>query len=670
MSGRSYFSSLLATSLFFAVTGQGQSATDDDQTIDVIGHRAEGEREDRPGKSVVIRPEDASRFDTKTLLEADSSLALPETGRVTAQGFAIPRIRGQDVRLTEVYVDDLLLQDAYSGLPLVDELDLRAFGELAVYQGLAPPLLPTLDGIGVIQYRTRPIKKALSSAGTTVGKPYGQSAWALAGIGHREEDEVREVRFYARRHVTDGHYEYYSDNGTPYNKTDDSYKVRENNQRSSTQMLPMVQWPVAGGSLKVLGLSQESRTGLPTTNANLNSQASQTASSRLASLAWRRQRVTLRASGQADRRVTTDPNRSLLTTAERNAFSSTSAGFGADLDFLSAPNALRLSIGQDDTRAKITSDGSTQVDVSRATDKLAVGSSLRVAQPLTVEAKAQAANLADDFHASTSPNSITRPPTGRRSAKIQGGSLAGEWRSGAASTYVQAGQSRRAASLLEEFGDGGQVLGSADLAAERAFHRELGVTVANHDRTLAFTSAVFQDDTLDRITLAPALAGSLRAQNLGKTRIRGLEGAVDGNWGDTHAFVTFTRLSALDVTDEARARALPFVAERYASSGLEEKFGTATLRETSRYQSEVYRDLGNAIVVPAYWVHDLSSDVRILFGDHKLDGGLAVLNFTNVRKLSVSAPGPRGNDGATSYSDVSGYALPGRQWRFSLALEF
>lgn len=617
-------------------------------TINVVGRRGEVEREDRPGKSLVIRPEDPTRFDAQAQLSKESSLALPETGRITAQGFAVPRVRGQDTRLTEVYVDDMLLQDPYSGLPLVDELDLRAFGEIAVYQGAAPVTLPTLNGIGIVQYRVRPSAKP--SSGLTVGKPYGVSAWSLA--------KGDDLRVYARRHVTDGRYDYYSDNGTPYNTTDDRHETRTNNHRSSTQFMLFDRSQIGADSeVKVLLLSQESRTGLPTLNANLPSLAEQRATTRVASLAGQRSLgehvISLKLSGHADDRKTTDPSHATLSTAEETGFRASAAGRGVSWDAAPGGTFTRLSFDQEDGTARVTSDDETPVEVSRSTDKVAWGSTLEVGGGLKVEAKAVALELRD------------RLGSARRTTRTQGASLATEFRAAGYSVYLQGGANRRAPSLLEEFGDGGTVLDSSGVHPERARHAELGATAAG------FGLAVFEDDTHERITLVPALANTLRATNIGHTRVRGVEVHGEHDFGDTAFRVAYTLLDPVDLTDPDVTRTLPFVARRVATAGIDQRVGEFTLREASRYQGRVFRDPLNSVEIPAYAVHDLFGDwTRKLGEGNVLALGLSILNATNVQRLGVSSPGTSANDGATSYSDVAGYALPGRQWRLSATVTY
>jgi hypothetical protein len=210
---------------------------------------------------LVIRPDDPSRFDTAAQLRQDASLAVPETGRISASGFALPRVRGEDVRFTEVYVEGMLLQDPYSGLPLVDELDLRAFGILVVHEGVPPPELASAGPIGVLDYRVAPAK-AGTLLGATVGQPYGVAGWALSTDATAGPDPWS-FRVYARRHVTDGKYRYYDDHGTPYNTDDDTYRIRQDNQRQSSQILPVVAGPLLGGRLTALALAQSSNTGLP-----------------------------------------------------------------------------------------------------------------------------------------------------------------------------------------------------------------------------------------------------------------------------------------------------------------------------------------------------------------------------------------------------------------------
>ena len=686
MRGRTYaaaFAAFAAASLAPAASEVARAATAGDgaaaATIDVIGRRHEAERVERAGHSTVIRPEDASRFDSKAQLERESSLSVPETGRITAAGFAVPRIRGQDARLTEVYVGDLLLQDPYSGLPLIDELDLRAFGEMVFYEGVPPPSLPTLDPIGVIQYRPRPLTKPHAAViGATYGKPYGISAFWLAEAKLAGTGTPDEARIYLRRHSTNGRYEYLSDNGTPYNTADDRNLTRDNNDRWSNAAMPLFTARLGPGVLKGLLLYQASKTGIPAPNGTQTSLARESASTWLGTLRWQ---VPLATQGAAPRSLTLSAAANQDTRSTRG-LAGTPAGSdatlavhgakaGARLAFGDATDELLLGVEESQARVVAATGTGASLTLSRSATNVHIGSTFRPAPPFELEAKVLARVLTDQYTAQATPSSLDTLPQGNKRTVAPGASLAGLWSLGPAQLYVQLARLSRPASLLEEFGDGALILGHPSLHPESAQHQELGLDAQTSDRDGTVHLAIFQDDTLDRIVFVPALAQSLRAQNVGKARIQGAELATTYEIGPTHVFGGITMLKPLDLADPTHATVLPGVAERQASLGLEQKLGRAVaLRWTSRYRSDVYRDLQNLIVVPATWISDAYADLSLQLAGTKTQLGLAILNVADVKKLPLEAPGEGGNSGETAYSDLAGYPLPGRQWRLSLAVSF
>ena len=115
---------------------------------------------------------------------------------------------------------------------------------------------------------------------------------------------------------------------------------------------------------------------------------------------------------------------------------------------------------------------------------------------------------------------------------------------------------------------------------------------------------------------------------------------------------------------------MPSVPEHVAVAAVDQGMGPLTARWSTRYQSRVFRDVDNAVAVPAYTVHDASIDARWPALGAEIDTGVAVMNVFDVSRLPIEAPGTRGSKGYTSYSDLDGYPLPGRQWRLTVAAKF
>ncbi len=659
-----------ARALAADVTGPAAAISPASPIIDVYGYRRERVAPERPGQSVTIRPEDPSRFDTTAQLTRDSALAVPETGRITAGGFALPRIRGQDLRLTEIWVEDFQLADPFTGLPLVDELDLRAFGELSLHQGVTPPELATVSPAGVVQYRLRPVSASRLTLGSAFGKPFGHSLYILGESLQRgvaperpHDQQVFSARAYARQHRTDGRYSYYDDAATPYASGDDRTLTRESNDRLSRAALPAVRYAAGADEVRAMALWQDAGGGLPAPSSRVPSRAEQKATANFASLRWRRAFATdsaeLALTTGEDQRRATDLDGSVLGERGEHRVKVETRRVAARGRWHRDRHDTYLDVEGARARVKTRGSGDDLGALERRSERVYVGSAVQLPFSLLVEAKAEARRLVDRRTANgTAPLKSIDAVDARerhRTRDAFGGSLALGWLGGAFAPYAQAAALDRPPTLLEEYGDGSGVRASPGIAAEKARHLEIGL------RAGGLTAAIFLDTTTDRIVLIPSLGQTVRAQNVGVARVRGGTVAYEGRFGRTEPFVGGTLLEPLDRTLPDRPRVLPGVAEKQAALGVAQGAGKATVRWTSRYRSRVFRDARNEIETPASWQHDLAVDASTAVAHVTLRYGLLVANLTNVTSAKVAARGEHQDEGVTGVADYAGAPLPGRQ---------
>lgn len=643
--------------------------------IDIISTRRETELVDRPGTSYVIRPSDATRFDTKTQLSRSASLALPETGRVSASGFVIPRVRGQDTRLTEVYVGDMLLQDPYSGLPLVDEIDLRAFGELAIHQGTAPLDLPTVGGIGIVQYRPRKITRTQLTAGTTVGRPYGTAGF----VAHDRALANGGLRLYARQHMTSGRYEYLDDAGTPYNTADDKLRQRTGNDRRSQQFVPTATWRQGPNRIAALGLWQTGRTGMPPLQPS-DPQAAEKATTSLSTLRFEHQLTTARAlaptavqlhAGHHDDARQRDDLDGAVGSSAASQFAVQTRRIGLGLLWDSERHNMRADA--DAARAHLAQESGATTALRRDVQGLHLGALSRFGSHWQLETKAVWRRHTDMSRATSVRNDQqTDGRTARRDHR--GASAAIGYRTNNWSLYAQGARRERPPSLLEEFGDAAYVRSNPALDNEQSRHVELGGSLSNQARSARIGAALFDDATSDRLTFVPSLAQSVRAMNIGRANIRGVE--LHGDWllADTNLLASVTHLWPEDLTIEDHPRQLPGVPKWLAVASVSHKLSVITARWQSRYRGALYRDPLNDVQLPAALVHDAAVDVGWPWtwasGAIDFDAGLAIDNVTDAKRLPIAARHGASQSGEVAYSDVAGFPLPGRQWRLTAAATY
>jgi hypothetical protein len=653
-----------------------------DNVIVVTGHRREATSSRKTGQSVTVSPEDASRFDTLTHLKRESSVLAPETGRISPSGFVVPKVRGQDVKLTDVYLEDILLQDPYSGLPLIEDLDLRAFGSLEIHQGVPPPDVPGLNPIGTLRYRFRDVKSSSTTAGLQFGEPYGQSLWGL-GIYRRKaedaEDSATDARLYARHHQTGGHYKFYSDEGTPYNAADDTIRRRTNNDQRSDQAVPFIRQEIGPYRLEGLGWSYRADRGLASQSVLVPSAAREHANGHLANL-----RVTRGMTGltpmskmtvgtgitdSADHRDVSDPGRRFLGSAEQSDMLVQSRRVRASLSSVSEVLSLFLVYESGRTTVQNKLGSRLAVDLKRQTDVGSLGARLVPFSFLMLEAKGAARQHVDHLQGDAEVVVLEGEKTSslrHTTSRAAGGSVAiGTEDYG---IYLQRAYASRLPSLIEEFGNGSSVRPNGALLPESIHHQEIGVFVKANSGVWRLGAAGYGDATGNKIVFVPVMANAVKALNVRQTDVRGVDVHGETTLWKTTVYASASRLFPYDETQRER-RLLPGIPERVLVGELEQRVQSFKLRWLSRYRSGVFRDLGNSVELPGAWIHDASVDLPLtLVSKNDLQTGLSVRNVFNVMDVPISAPDTKESRGRTSFSDVAGSPLPGRQWILSMAL--
>lgn len=649
---------ILLTCALFTSLGSAEPAETEDNVVILLGRRKEATDARATGRSVTIKPDDASRFDTITHLKRESSVIAPETGRPSPSGFVVPRIRGQDTKLTDVYVDDVLLQDPYSSLPLIEDLDLRAFGELEIHQGLAPVDVPGLNPIGTLRYRMRTVRASSATIGLQSGVPL---IWSLGVYHAAEEGTVKDARLYVRDHRTDGRYLYYSDEGTPYNTDDDTLLIRENNDQRSLQAVPFLRY--RKGPYKVQGLSWVYRgnRGLASSSAAVPSSAREASNGYLVQAQVSRDFLALgildettlgfNATTTRDHRGVTDPEKTFLVTADASDLTVASRRFG-----LTAQTRVRstevFSSAENGTATVNAWLGARRAhQLERRSTQGSLGMRVRPLALWTIEAKTAGRSQHDHRLSALEPGDQTR------SANALG--VATSVADNAWGLYLQWGRAKRLPSLLESYGDGSALQPNLKLVPEALVHRELGAFLKGSTFDWRLGTAMYRDLVDDKIVIIPVMANASKALNRAHTEITGIDLRGEVAFGRTALYLSQSWLSAYDRSDE-QGSLLPGIPQRVVVAEVEQKLGTFTARWLARYRSVIYRDLENSIELPGAILHDAYFD----YSYSRLRLGLAIRNVFDILSVPITTPT---SDGETSYSDYAGAPLPGRQYLASLS---
>ncbi|MBM4253119.1 MAG: TonB-dependent receptor [Deltaproteobacteria bacterium] len=650
-------------------------------TVEVWGTRTESTRAARAGQSVMIRPDDETRFDTRVHLRNEPNLALPDTGRINASGFNLPRVRGQDSRFTEVYLDGLRVQDPYVGFPFIDDLDLRACGELSIYVGNPPPSLPTINPNGAIAYRMFTPVGRKDQTGILVGRPYGTALWALSRYRSANGSDAR---FYGREHWTDGRFPYHDDNATPYNVSDDRTGERRHADRRAIQFLPTFNWQSGGHHVSVLGLWNDAKTSLPARNSSTNSLAREYSRHRVGRIAYNfkpesshvavPELMGLEIGRYDDQMDVSDPTNVVLGSVQSNKRRLLSSSAATNLKWTVASDqgesSLYLRGEATDTSIRAMTSAATDYTIRRRQSLFYSGLDLAILPTVRAELKGMITRQTDNANGKKNQETV-KSLSQSRHLMIPGSSLGLAWQPQDLTVYMQVARVRRSPTLLEQFGDGALIRDNPGLSPETTIHRELGIQwrveggalITGPMKQFSLRSSLFRDDTWDRIILLPSIAQTMRAQNAVRTAINGAEIAGEITAWSTTLMAGYARLFPMDLSYSSRHRTVPGVAEHVATGSISQNLGLATLRWQSRYQSQVWRDSENSIAVPGYLIHDATLDAKW----SQFSFGFGLFNLTDQRRLNIYADGTEANRGATSYSDYAGMPLPGRHWRVSVS---
>jgi hypothetical protein len=653
-------SSCFAQSLELSPSGAVQI---DVITVEGQRIRDEQERSSRAGQSIQVEPQESSRFDTATQLRRESSLTLPETGRITPSGFVIPRIRGQDSKLTDIYLEDTILQDPYSGLPLVEDLDLRAFGMFELHQGVSPVSVANINPIGTMRFRFNQVRSSRASIGLSTGSPYGLGIWSL-GI---QKSEDQEIRLYARTHQTSGRYPYYSDKGTPYNDADDKRRIRSNNDQRSQQFLPTFRKTFGPYRLQALAWFHEAERGIASNSMVLSTSAREASKGYLADVSlgreWKgllffdRMDLAFHLAKTDDRRETSDPEKRVLNSSRQATMQVQSDREGLRLRTENSWLQTNWSYELSQSEIDQSFEGIKGTSLKRDNAIALFGMAFNPFDRWLFEYKHSEQHQNDETDLNRHiflEGEIDKPGTHKTSGANALSVAYGDLEDG---IYLQWAKTQRLPALFEEFGNGSTVRPNARLKPEDIAHKEIGFFTSLFGLEWAF--AQYQDETSNKIVFIPILANASKALNVSETKIRGRDASIAWRGESTNLSFKLSDIKAYD-TSRKEKKYLPAIPRQVYVTEWRQQWASAWVSYlSSRYRSKVYRDLANAIELPGAIIYDLNVDYKY----RHFEIGLALRNLANTTDVEISAGA---NKGRTAFSDFAGAPLPGRQWVLSL----
>ena len=610
---------------------------------------------------------------------------LQEDGSITPSGFVVPRFRGQASKQTAVFIEEIPLSDPLTGLPITSSIDLQGFGELQILQGMTESSLPENNLIGVIKYRLRPVSRPKTEMSVSFGDPYGTGIW-LANEGLSiGEDSLTSYRIYGRRHRTDGQFRYFWNNNTPYNASDDQVVSRTNNDSFSHQVLGTVAHQWKHHRLQIFGWVNQRQRGVPSMSHDIPSQARDNQYHRLlfASYSYPQKwmpgnvispdSVNLNLSHHLDERHFTDPTHAYLIDKEATKLRINSLRTNGLFKWKIERGYLHLGLSAGHASIDTSSYPQTVTSAAHFSRRVMggyIGFSQSLSSMIRWEVKGDQ-KLYGDRLSSGDQDSVTDggslAPKNSEKHTIHSLSTGFHWRlSKDLSSFWQVGVNHRGPSLLEQFGNGGVVVGNDLLEKERLLHYEVGL-IFKKMRSDRFRVAarVFQDRGDDKIVFTRGFGNTFKARNLQKTLIRGINlESMAQLFSRVTVGLDITHLQPYDLTGRDRYL-LPNTPEWASVLHITYPVDSWTLRWQSRHSSQTYLDSNESRAVPGYLTHDIYVDKEFFLMNDSYKLGLAIINITNINRLPIEAVGS--NDrGYSSYQTMDGFPLPPRQWKMTL----
>lgn len=674
----------LAPLLFFASSPSFASISQSHERIEIEGAAIDRPSHQHSGQRQIIAPESPSLFDARLYFQQQSSFLLEETSHVSSTGFSVPRVRGQGLELTEVYLEDLQLFDAYSGLPLLAELDLRAFGALELSKGLAPAKLSSLNPIGALRYRLLPSHFPGNRLGLEYGEPYGTSIWFRNRWLISKEQNVH-TQIFGRYHESDGRFPYYDHRGTPYNTSDDRISFREQNARQSWQVMPMVYGENARHSWQVLGWLQEVHQEVPSLNSQRPSEADEYVEFSLFAASWQTRlptdwqlapdlfQVQLRMDSQE--REFSDPTRLFLESASNSQMEVGQGSISLSGEWLSGIGGSyhKLEFLQSQAEVSVRNDSDLDLKLRRQRQQLYWGGLWPIATTWHLTLKAQYFEHSDRF---LRQESRQHRVLGAHHARKQGAlglGLGLSWKPAKAwQLYGQWSQYERPPSILEEFGNGGGVAGNPKLKPEDLEHRELGIKWQSQAWGLSAYAAIFQDKMENKIVLIPRFENALIANNIGRSQVQGFEwGASWSPLQNVDLSINETRIQANDTSNPQQSFAIPGIPEQVRTASASWRTSELFVKMWVRHQGRFFRDQRNARKVPGSTLLDLTGDLRLTrylgLAWGELEFSWQLLNLLDVKSLKISSQGAElSQEGRIPLSSFDGAPQPGRHFKLAL----
>lgn len=647
-----------------------------DETIHVEGQApAEGDRDREQALSsapfvTVIHPDEHPA--TTSVAEALATSAGAQARSTGGFGaYASVSVRGAATGHTAVLVDGVPLSRLAGVTTDLGRYNLDAFGKVELFRGAVPVELGGAGVGGAVNLVTR--------LGRGEG---GERLDMLAGVGSYGARFARGR--YGDEHgdwlssVTLGYqgatgdFSVFTDQGTPLNPDDDAFVDRTNNrfdQGDGAARLGTRDGATAVG-VRIAWRDQ----GLPGTIIDPTATAELGTLNTVGDMRLSRGDFRVLAYGLAERQTLRDPMGELGLGAQDRSYLTLAGGAATtwqhaiDVHRITAGLELRGDRFRDGAPARETMVGTRGAGAASLSADLALGTAITLTPAVRFELVRTAPTAlgeGPDAFVPVEPRWDTLPSPRVTALARLTNNLALK---GSVGSYV------RLPTLLELFGDRGQVLGSPDLLVERGLATDAGfvyapTSVGPIDR-LFLEAAAFATRARDTIAFISGQGFVARAMNIGDTQTYGGELVVSGRLARIVSLTaSYTRLVSeqLAIDPNRFGRALPRTPAHLLYARVDLAHRIAERRITAYVdlaaQSTSYLDMQNLARAPRRGL--VGAGVR-----SEIAAGFAlsftVVNLLDTRVVEIPADRPGDMPRPSALSDVAGFPLPGRAFTASV----
>ena len=650
---------LLATALSLAL-----SAHAGEEAMVVESDSDPAERAWSSSASVTVLPVDARlpmSTTTGSLVDQAPGVRLQSFGDVDS--FSGVSIRGSTLRQVLVYVDGIPLNPEGGQAVNLSEWPLRAFSRVEVYRGNTPGRLGGAAVGGAINMVRDP--SALSTASSASVSSHGRvSADTLSQFSPKIAGHQHHISAYLNASVNQGRFDYYTDNGTPYNRIDDQRLERENNRSGAFHALLGWRTEVGNGTLDVVDAWMSRGAELPGHINNPARAARIDTSRNLLGARYRphwsghRAHIVgwwLHREEQYDDRLD-----EIGLGSQNQAQTAQSSGLRIHDTFaLTGPTSLGLTASVRRDSASIDGEGAAEAPPPQNGETLTIETPTRWGR-LDITPTVHGTFLQSKGELTTA--SID-PRIGVGFEALPELKL-----------RANAGKYLRPPDSMERFGDRGTMIGNPDLSPERGWQWDVGLRArfnAGQNTRWRLDVAHFWVASKDRITWIQNSQRTLKPVNLGTTWIQGLEGAVQGELGThvrTDTNLTLARSRNLATDPGVANNALPGVSPLsvWHSTALLMLDERVRLTHSIRHIAANYLDATNWIRSAPRNTQDLTLQAKPTRRWPILEVGVQNIFDTITEVVPQNPLDPDSDPVVQPITDFGGHPLPGRTWTFSL----